>query len=656
MKKKWDITPPDKHKQLIWAEKLNLSPITAGVLIKRGWTLDDAAAFLDAEQQDFYDPLYLPNMQAAVARIRAAIHKEELITIFGDYDVDGITATVVLYKTLQSLGANVEYYLPDRQREGYGIHKESITKFIDKTKLLITVDCGIRSSAETEYASNYMDVIITDHHLPGQQLPEAVAVIDPKREDCDYPDKNLAGVGVAFKLCQALWRNIKNEEFTKYLDIVALGTVADIVPLLNENRKFVKMGLSSINNIGLLALINLCGLQKNEITAAHIGFVLGPRLNAVGRLKHASIGVKLLLTEDKDEAAELAQFLDEENKIRQQLVESTFQEASKIVQDNDYDKSAALVVAAENWHPGIIGIVASRLVEKFYRPTIVISFDKEGIGKGSCRSIKNFDICDALADSDDLLVAFGGHSMAAGLTIKRADLNLFREKFTQYAQRTLSTEDFYPLLNVETVLQPEDVTKKLITDISRLEPFGMGNPAPLFLCSEVKTNSIKKIGKDAAHLRFTFSVKNKTYAAIGWRMGEYADKLQNELFHFVFRPGINVWNGKEYIQFEVKDIKIDEGDYPTHDEVGYLYLFLKKMMPLNKNTSKQNIIDVIRQYKQFCQKPITKQKIMYCLKVLSEIGIIKINEKENEIEFLPLPKEKKDINASKTFLQKYRNN
>ncbi|WP_196604977.1 single-stranded-DNA-specific exonuclease RecJ [Pectinatus haikarae] len=652
MKKKWNISPADAAGQRLWAEKLNISPAAAGVLLKRGWTLQNAQAFLNVQEQNFYDPFLLPNMQAAVARIKAAIFKKDLITIFGDYDVDGITATAVLYKTLKELGALVEYYLPDRQSEGYGVHKQSIDKFIGQTNLLITVDCGIRSTEEMEYAGNYMDVIVTDHHLPGPQLPAAVAVIDPKRDDSCYPDENLAGVGVAFKLCQALWQNVKNEEFTKYLDIVALGTVADIVPLLNENRKIVKSGLTAIENTGLIELIKLCGLKKENITAGHIGFVLGPRLNAAGRLKHAGIGVELLLTEDREKASELAKYLDDENKIRQSLVESTFAEAVKTVHANNYDKTTAIVAAGQNWHPGIIGIVASRLVEEFYRPTVVISLNEEAIGKGSCRSIRGFNICDALSASDDVLESFGGHAMAAGLTINKTKVELFRKKFTQYADDFLTEENLQPLLEIAEVLHPEEVTKKLITDIAQLEPFGVGNPAPLFLCGGVQAKNPKRLGKNGEHLKFVFSVKDRLYTALGWGFGEFADKLANKNAIFVFHPEINIWNGKEQIQFNIKDIKMDERKYPSHDEIGLFYIFLKKTLSAGK-TARLDTDTIRKAYTHFSAKAITAEEIEYCLQVLSEINIINFNKTDHSIELLPLPKEKKNINTSKTFLQQY---
>ncbi len=655
MKTRWNITTANPQQQNEFADKLKISPVLAGVLLKRKFDLESAQIFLDEEKQPFYDPFLLPDMHEAVDRIRTAVYEKELITIFGDYDVDGITSTAVLYKTLRELGAAVEYYLPDRQTEGYGLHKEAVDKFINKTKLLITVDCGIRSIDEAAYAGGYMDVIVTDHHVPGDKLPEAIAVIDPKCSGCKYPDENLAGVGVSFKLCQALWENIRHESFTKYLDIVALGTVADIVPLTGENRKIVKRGLSAIQNCGLIELITVCNLQKDNITAGHIGFIIGPRLNAAGRLKHAGIGVELLLTEDKIRAHELAVMLDDENKIRQQLVEETFIEAAETVRQNGYDKKTMIVVAGADWHQGIIGIVASRLVDEFYRPAIVISMGKDGIGKGSCRSIKGFDICGALTACSDKLLAFGGHTMAAGLTVNVSGIDDFRKSITEYADGKLGKEDLLPLIEIDQVLRPEAVDKNLVDSLSLLEPFGMGNPAPLFLCGDIMPDNIKKIGRNNEHLKFMFSVNEQKYTAIGWNIGEYAETIENKKIDFVFQPDINKWNDKEYIQFKIKDMKISKSEeqYPTHDMIGQVYICLKRIDKKNGGLVGLDLKEISTLYEAGTGKAINEKTIQYCITVLSEIDIIAADTEKNIIRILPMPKKKKDINTSAAFLQRY---
>ncbi|WP_196592681.1 single-stranded-DNA-specific exonuclease RecJ [Pectinatus sottacetonis] len=657
MVKRWHIVSNNQQSCGEFAKVLNISPIIAAILLNKNLTQEEAEIFLHTEQQKFYDPLLLPNMRAAVARIIAAIYKKEHITIFGDYDVDGITATTLLYKTLKKLGADAAYYLPDRQTEGYGVHKEAVDKFIGKTNLLITVDCGIRSIDELRYAGDYMDVIVTDHHLPGETLPEAVAVIDPQRADSDYPDKNLAGVGVAFKLCQALWQSIKKEPFEQYLDVAALGTVADIVPLIGENRKIVKMGLASITNMGILKLIEVCNLSRDKITAGHIGFVLGPRLNAAGRLKHASMGVELLLSEDADEAYKLALELDKENKIRQELVETAFKEAVKIIEKNKYQNEAAIVVAARNWHQGIIGIAASRIVDAYYRPTVVISLDEDGMGKGSCRSIKEFNICEALEKCSDCLAAFGGHAMAAGLSLKEENINEFRRTFTHYAEMILTNDDMQPIVEIAQVVQPELINKKMIADLSLLEPFGMGNPAPSFLCGGIQPYNVKKIGKTKQHLKFNFTAQNKQYTALGWNIGEYADIIETKKVDLVFQPEINVWNDREYIQLKIKDIKISAAGkkYPSHDMIAAVYLFLKKK--INENGGKWffNEQKMISTYLNEEIYNISEENIIYCLKVLCEIQVI-LFDKKNMACTLPVGlKEKKDINTSVTFLERYTN-
>lgn len=646
MRKRWQIVPIIFEQIRLWSEKLHIGPEIAEILLRRNWSMKDAAAFLCVAKKDFYDPFLLPNMRVATARINAAIYKREIITIFGDYDVDGITSTAVLYKTLKKLGARVEYYLPDRQKEGYGLHKEAIEKFKFHTKLLITVDCGIRSVDEVEYANDFMDVIITDHHLPGKMLPAALAVIDPKRDDCTYPDKNLAGVGVAFKLCQALWQSSKGEKFTHYLDIVALGTVADIVPLLDENRKIVQMGLKKIENKGLLALIDICRLNAQKLNSADIGFVIGPRFNAAGRLAQAGWGVELLLTDDEEKVYEIAKLLDEENKKRKQLVETAFAEAKAQVIENAYEKTAAIIVSARGWHPGIIGIVASRLVDVFYRPTIVISIDESGKGKGSCRSIDGLNINDALAASADTLLGFGGHAMAAGLTIQEKDITKFRQILTQYVMENLDENDFFPQITIDDILKPQQVTKNLLEELEVLEPFGAGNPPPLFLCTDVEVIATKKMGVADKHLRCRFSSEQQSYTAIGWNMGEQAEELNGKKIDMIFSPGINVWQEKEYMQFMLKDIRPTSFLYPSHDKIGKFYLLLKKLAHKKKNINLAVVKAGCNQYVK------DVKKIDYCIKVLTEIKIIELTTDGN-IKFLPLGKGKKSLNASATFLKRY---
>ncbi|MBB5335440.1 single-stranded-DNA-specific exonuclease RecJ [Pectinatus brassicae] len=656
MQKRWQILAENPEAQETFAKQLNISPIIAAVFIKKGFSLDQARTFLNSRREPFHDAFLLPDMQQGTDRIQLALKNNDHIMIFGDYDVDGITATTVLYKTLKKLNANVSYYLPDRQTEGYGVHKEAIDKFIDKVQLLITVDCGIRSVEELEYASQYMDVIVTDHHLPGEILPKAIAVIDPKRSDNKYPDTNLAGVGVAFKLCQALWQSIHHEIYREYLDIVSLGTVADIVPLLGENRKFVQEGLANITNIGLLELINVCNLDKDNISAGHIGFIIGPRLNAAGRLKHARLGVELFLANNKNQAHALAITLDEENQLRQDMVEATFNEAISIIEKQHYHDDAAIVVGGTNWHPGIIGIVASRIVDKYYRPTIVLSIDSD-IAKGSCRSIKNFDICAALENCRENLLAFGGHTMAAGLSLKPSAIDDFRKLFNNYAKKNLQPEDLQPLIEITKVISPNMITKKLIDDIAVLEPFGMGNPAPLFLCTSVIPQSVKQIGRNEEHLKFIFNDKQKNYTVLAWNMAEYAAVIANKKMDLVFQPEINLWNDKEYIQLIVKDIKTTPltSLYPEHDTIGSFYLFLKKFLLANNNIISANIEHLQKIYQHETSSPtIDISLIQYCLQVLTEIGVIVFDTANNTIS-LPLQLNgKKSLYSSPTFIKRYK--
>ena len=483
----------------------------AGFLVHRG--LSDAAAarrFLYPEtEQESYDPFLLRDMDKAVARICQAVEKKERIIVYGDYDVDGITATTVLVRCLRQLGADVSYYIPNRLTEGYGFKAEALRKIKDGgADLLVSVDCGISAVAEVAGIAAELDIVITDHHLPGPTLPAALAVVDPHRKDCTYPYEELAGVGVAFKLCQALWRELRQEEYEQDLELVALGTVADIVPLLDENRKFVKIGLQRMPHtaiVGLQALLAAADLKGKAITAGQVGFVVAPRLNAAGRVAAAAQGAELFLMEDPARAMELAAKLNVENSQRQELEHEILGEAEKQLRQIDTEKARVLVLAGEGWHPGVIGIVASRIVDRYYRPTVVIGI-KDGIGKGSCRSIKGFHMYDALTASKDTLLGFGGHAMAAGLSVAADKIDALRASLDAFAAAHLSAEDYAPVLALEAELPPEAMDMKLLEDLAKLEPYGMGNPQPLFACFHIQGCRADAMGREKQHLKFEIPV------------------------------------------------------------------------------------------------------------------------------------------------------
>lgn len=545
------------------AGKLQISETIAGILLHRGIT-DPVAAdeFLHSEKQSFENAFLLKGMTTAVARIQHAIIHQEHITVYGDYDVDGITATALLVRTLKRLGGSVAYYIPDRQAEGYGFNSEALKQIYDEgTKLLISVDCGISALQEVEAFDGKLDIIITDHHLPGTELPKVLAIINPKQTDCKYPDKNLAGVGVAFKVCQALWKTMENVSFAEDLDIVTLGTVADIVPLLGENRLLVKRGLTELNqskNIGIKALIQICNLSDKKIDTGHVGFMLAPRLNAAGRLDSALIGVELLLSEDENQVYKIAKQLDDENVKRQVVEKEILVKVEQLLTQIDITQEKVLLISGDNWHTGVIGIVASRIVEKYYKPVLIIGVH-DGVGKGSCRSIRGFHMYEALFACKDLLEAFGGHAQAAGLTVKLENIPALRKRLNQIATEKLTEQDYIPVLDIEANLNVCDVDRGLLDELCCLEPYGMGNPRPTFACDNVELFDIRQIGKEGTHLRFKLKQDKVMATALAWNMGEEAEKLkQVNTADIAFQPELNEWQGHVSIQLKTQAIRTYE--------------------------------------------------------------------------------------------------
>lgn len=560
-KKNWRIYPMKKELSDHLSTKLGISTMLAQLLINRGFiSEEDAKNFLSSDQK-LGDPWKLAGMNAAVSRILCAIEKAEKIIVYGDYDVDGITACSLMYKFLTKSGAVVDYYIPERQNEGYGLNEAALINLAEQgAALIITVDCGISSFQEIAAVRDSIDVIVTDHHQPSERLPEAVAVIDPKRVDCPYPDKHLAGVGVAFKLVQALAERLYNtkEPLREYLDLVAIGTIADIVPLTGENRTLVRSGLAELRrgkNPGLNSLFRISGLENNKIDTGNIAFSIAPRLNASGRVGHAASAVELLITHDAAKAAEIADLLDKENTLRQALEKEIAAAAEAVITQFNMKDDKVLVVAGEGWHTGVIGIVASRLVERYYRPVIVIS-TKEGIGKGSCRSIPGFDIFEALSANSNLLVKYGGHKQAAGLTIETKNISLLSEKLSLYAAACLSEENYKPVIKIDSILSLESINNELLEQLDRLAPYGMGNPAPVFACENVSVTNVRPVGQSGKHLKLRVKKSANFKDVIAWGMGELAASLEtNELVDLAFVPEINEWQGRRNIQLKAFDVR-----------------------------------------------------------------------------------------------------
>ncbi len=504
LKKKWLIRPHSNEIALM-SNSLNVSEITAKILIDRGiQSIDQARTFLYPKYENLHSPWLLPDMEPAVKRIKQALENNEHITIYGDYDVDGQTSVALLLYVLRSLASDIntiDYYVPNRIEEGYGLHKEALQTIAEVSSLVITVDCGIAAINEADFARSIgLDLIITDHHEPGLQLPEAVAVINPKCHESKYPFTELAGVGVAYKLVQALAESY-GKDFCQWLDLVALGTVTDLVPLVDENRIFVKLGLNQLEHssiLGLRALLQVCNI-KPPYNTSDLGFKLGPRLNAVGRMGEPARGIELLISSDNEEAFKLAGVLDSENKLRQHIEVEIFTEAVSMIEANGWNKEPVIVIANEKWHAGVIGIVASRLVEKYYRPTVVIAIE-DGVGKGSARSISGFNLYAGLGACKELLLEFGGHEMAAGLSIDVKCITALRKKLSQLAAETLSPEDFIPKVRIDSKIDLKEIDVQLLNELKLLEPFGMGNPTPVFKVSGSVLNT-RAMGIDGDHLR-----------------------------------------------------------------------------------------------------------------------------------------------------------
>ncbi len=568
-KKKWMYKNIGINKDTLHelSVKMSVSPVTITLLMNRGYQNEtDIMWFLKKPMSGIHPPFLLDGVERASERILKAVDNGEKIVVYGDYDVDGVTSTVLLYKFLKSIGADVRYYIPERANEGYGINMIALNKLIKSgAKLLITVDCGITAVGEVEFAKlQGMEVIITDHHNCQGKLPQAYAVINPKISEGEYPFTGLAGVGVAFKLILGIAVKSKmntKEVFDEYCDLVAVGTLADLVPLRDENRIIVDRGLKKLQkgegNIGIRALLEISGANKHGIGASSITFSVAPRLNASGRLGSAQASVELLIEDNKEKAAFQAQALDAENKERQMTELEIFNEAMQMIADNSQIAGKKVIVLSkEDWHQGVIGIVASRICEKFYKPAILIS-TKEGSGKGSGRSIPGFNLFEALSESKEYLKSFGGHSVAAGINIRTEDIQNFTECINKYADTVLSDEDMIPTVNIDCEIPPSLVSIQNIKFISSLEPFGVENQAPVFSLSNVRVVNFGAVGIDSKHLRMTVKAGEESFNCVGFGMGEYVSVLKlNSDIDIAFNMEINNFKERETIQLKLKDIHI----------------------------------------------------------------------------------------------------
>ncbi|NJP36565.1 single-stranded-DNA-specific exonuclease RecJ [Alkalicoccus luteus] len=578
---RWIIQNPADGPVQDVQQRTGLTSIAAKFLVQRGFETDDQIrTFLKGSTEHLHDPFLMKDMHKAVDRIHTAVSKKERILVFGDYDADGVTSTSLLYSALTTIGAEAAWYVPNRFTEGYGPNEPAFRQAAEEgVTLIITVDTGISGVNEAEAAKSLgVDLIITDHHEPPPVIPDGFAVINPKQEDCGYPFKELAGVGVAFKLANALLGRLPEEFF----DLTAVGTIADLVPLEDENRILASKGLQSMQDRlrpGLKALLQAAGTSRDELDEETIGFVIGPRLNAAGRLDSADPAVELLLTQDPGEAEETAGMIDALNRERQELVKEIASEAEKKVEEQGVPP--VIVVAGEGWNPGVIGIVASRLVERFYRPAIVLSLLEDGTtAKGSARSIEGFDMFQSLSKFREILPHFGGHPMAAGLTMQRADIDQLRSGLIQTAEETLKADDYLKKIHVDLEVSVDEISVKTIQDLAAMAPFGMGNPAPKILIRRAVVEQAKVIGSAKDHLKLTLTNKDHSSSLdlIAFRMGA-AEKSISPLAELsaVGKLSINEWNGRVKPQMIVEDLRID--DWQLFDHRGSRQYLSKQKEP-----------------------------------------------------------------------------
>ncbi len=563
----WNTRPHDEAQAAVLAHTLGLSPVTARLLAIRGLTdPDEAARFLNPSLAQLLDPFLLTDVGKAADRLLAAIANQERIAVHGDYDVDGITSTVILRRALELLGADVGHFIPERLTDGYGLQPNTIERLhAEGVKLIVSVDCGIRGAEAARRARDLgVDLIITDHHEPDTELPDCFAIVNPKRHDCAYPDKNLAGVGVALKLVQALChRTGKSSWLPAFIKIAAIGTLADVVPLIGENRVIAKLGLQMLtkgpHKVGLRALLDAAGLTGKTIDAYHIGFMVAPRINAAGRMSTPDIATRLLLASDDSmeaEARALAGQLEAENTRRRTEDQDILAKARKIVEsDPDVGARSVLVVAGEGWHRGVIGIVASKLVDAFYRPAIVLSIE-DGVAHGSCRSIPGFDMLACLESCAPMLSRFGGHKQAAGLQLEAARLKEFRQAANAHADNRLGPDDLRPRLWLDGPLKLNELTDRVIAEFAALAPFGPSNPKPRFHTGPVAVVDGPRILKER-HLKMSVKQDGRVLRAIQWNAAEREPKLtaQKAGVEIAYTVEENEFRGEKYVELRLDDFR-----------------------------------------------------------------------------------------------------
>lgn len=556
-------------RELLCSE-IGVSSTTANILVNRGiHDQAEASEFIRASMDDLVEPFTMDGMDRVVARVIKAVRGKEKILVYGDYDADGITSTSLLYLFLKSIGADVSYYIPGRQEDGYGLSMAALERVRSLgIGLIVTVDCGISSVAEVDAAASMgIDVVITDHHEPPDELPRAHAILNPCMKDSTYPFKGLAGVGVAMKLVQCVLAGMDGKDkagpgidprLREYLDIVALGTIADVVPLRGENRILVRHGLKVLKNsrrVGIQQLMAVALVNRDRFSASTVGFQLAPRLNASGRLGRADLGVNLLTTEDPELAREIAEELDSLNRERQKIEADILDEARAMLSSRPLPDMNTIVLTSDKWHQGVIGIVASKLVEEHYKPTVLIATNA-GFGRGSARSIPAFHLYEGLDACSDLLIGFGGHKYAAGLSIAEGNIEAFTARFEDIVTSKLSPDDFNPFLKIDDELTLDELDWQLFEELSSLSPFGAGNPEPVLQARGLEVMYPKVVGRN--HVRMKLKQNGRSMPAIGFNMGDIYQSLAMEKVYLdaAFCLDMNEWQGEKTLQLNIKDIHI----------------------------------------------------------------------------------------------------
>ena len=558
MNKIWNVKKIDNELVEEYVKKYNIPNITAKMLLAKDIDETQVEEYLNPSIEKLHDPYLLQDMDKLVERIIKAKESKEKVAIYGDYDVDGITSITLIYTFLKNLGINTVYYLPDRLEEGYGLNIDALKKLKDDgVSLVITVDCGISAAQEVEYANSIgLDICITDHHECSEVLPNAISIVNPKRPDSKYPFNSLAGVGVTFKVISAIVKKLglDKNEYLKYLDIVAVGTIADIVPLVGENRIITSNGLELLRNTkneGLKALMKVARIEK--VDSDNVSFGIAPRINASGRMADATVAVKMLLADNEMEAYKYAKVLDSQNTQRQQVEKEIYNEAIEIIEKEGLDKKKTMVIAGKNWHQGVIGIVASKLTEKYLKPVILLAHDGV-VAKGSGRIPQGISLYEALSNCSELLTTFGGHELAAGLTLEAVNIEKFKEKFEQVIS-TMKQEDFVRVIDIDCEITKQDVTLETIDTINKLAPFGQKNKKPVFIYKGLKVVSVSTLKEDK-HLKFKLAEDNFTVDSVFFGAGNRRDEvIVGDKIDVAVNMSLNEFLGKKSVQFLMVDFK-----------------------------------------------------------------------------------------------------